>query len=276
MFNIQYLSHVGFFRWTARSFARQWYKRIARVEHSMILPSGASFLLPLNSHLASEAYVSGGDIDIGSEAIFYSLISSGAVVYDVGANVGYYSVYLSPKVAKCYAFEPSVRTGKILNRVIADYSNIKHVAKAVSSKSGQATFYDEPDMEVSGLRASSSAARAVEVEVITLDEFSKLESERVDAIKIDVEGFDFEVLVGARQLIERDQPLVLTEAKMDIGLTQFAKNSGYRIFANVWRNGRSRTVELFQPGIDTKMIFLVPQRLNGAFEELVAKSGLST
>jgi FkbM family methyltransferase len=272
MYNNQYIRQVGFYRWFLRNLIRQWHKRIRRSPHSMVLPTRAVFQLPLDSHLASEVFVSGGDIDLGSEAIFYNLIQKNSIVYDVGANVGYYSVYISPKVARCYAFEPSLRTGKVLACVTAGFSNITHIAKAVSSKSGRATFYEEPDMEVSGLRARSSVATAVEVEVITLDEFSELTPGKVDAIKIDVEGFDFEVLLGAKQLLHRDQPLVLTEAKMDRDLADFAKACGYRIFANIWADGRSRTVELSQPGADTKMVFLVPLRLYNAFEDLVAKS----
>ncbi len=271
MYNLEYLGKVGGWRWLVRNLVRQLHKRVLRTEHSMKLPSGAIFPLPLNSHLASEAYVSSGDIDDGCERMFLSMIKPGGVVYDVGANIGYYSVYVSPVVSKCYAFEPSPKTSEVLRRVVAPFPNIVHVPLAVSSSSRTTMFYEEPSMEVSGLKARTENARPVPVKVTTLDDFSADARDHVDAIKIDVEGYDLEVLKGSRNLIARDQPLILTEAKADERLFAFSEEVGCRVFTNVWRGRQSGyvTVELSRTvAVTTKMIFLVPPRIQSAFEQI--------
>jgi hypothetical protein len=96
---------------------------------------------------------------------------------------------------------------------------------------------------------------------------------KVTAIKIDVEGFDIDVVVGALQTIRKQAPLVLTEAKPEDRLFKLISDLDYAVFAFT-RNIKTRRIsfEQLHPHIaaHTKMLFLVPGRLASEFLRLAA------
>jgi hypothetical protein len=96
---------------------------------------------------------------------------------------------------------------------------------------------------------------------------------RVTAIKIDVEGFDIDVVAGALQTIRKQAPLVLTEAKPEDRLFKLISELDYAVFAFT-RNIKTRGTlfEELHPhsAARTKMLFLVPGRLASEFLRLAA------
>jgi FkbM family methyltransferase len=279
MFNFEYIRRVGIFKWIYKTFIRQFHKRVFRRPHVIRLPSGAVFRRPLESHLASEVYVSGADIDNGSEALFYALLPVDACMYDVGANVGYYSVYMSPKVSRCYAFEPDPRSAELLRLAIVNYTKVVHVPCAVSSSCGEATFYQHSQMEVSGLGIGAAGNAGLRVKVVTLDDFKENEggARKVDAIKIDVEGFDFEVIKGARGIMEVDRPVIVTEAYPSEEFINYVRLLDYSIFGFV-RIGRYQSTlrEIAIAGeFVCKMIFLIHNSQVAGFKQTAGYVELS-
>jgi len=164
------------------------------------------------------------------------LVEPGAVVADIGANVGLYTIALSRLVpdGHVFAFEPSPRTVGYLRRNLASngVSNVTVVAEAVGAEPGELEFFDNrefsagsmavdnaPEMFrewLSDVKRSDGADEArggfVRVPCTTLDAFvSSSGIERLDVVKVDTEGFDLQVLRGAHETLSRFKPAVIVE-----------------------------------------------------------------
>jgi FkbM family methyltransferase len=272
--NRAFIREVGLFRWMGRTAIRQFYKRIARRDHAMQLPTGEWMTLPIADHFASEAFITGGDVDWGSESLLFSLLEGKGAFLDVGAHIGYYSLYVLPRVAVVYAFEPDPRVRVLLEKNVGGKRNIEVIACAVGAAQGRARFTLERHAERSHLcEDGNQDDHQIVVDVVTIDAFVAARGLTVEAIKIDVEGHDTEAIEGALGVLETQQPLVLTEARADDLLFDLTRRVAYRVFAFV-RNPRTRRkwfAELFTNlpiGGETKMLFLVPERFAGRFVQL--------
>jgi len=152
------------------------------------------------------------------------LCEDGSVVFDIGANVGVFSLKLAqrcqkeekkfrihafePNPAICQAFEGNLQ----LNPALADQIHVEKVC--LSSESGKIPFHID-DANTGGgsvLAKATAAAREILVDAITLDEFvARNELERIDFIKIDVEGSEPLVLAGAIETIKQHMPFLYIE-----------------------------------------------------------------
>jgi FkbM family methyltransferase len=146
--------------------------------------------------------------------VFVSHLREGMTVMDVGANWGLYSLLISRAVGpsgKVYAFEPVPEIFARLKEHIAlnNATNVIPVPIALSDEKGVAK------MSVRGGGSSffrHLSNEFVEVQVERLDDFVEREGiERVDAIKIDVEGAELKVIRGADKTIRRDKPILMVE-----------------------------------------------------------------
>ncbi len=145
---------------------------------------------------------------------FLSLILPGAVVADIGANIGLWSVLLSKAVGptgQVLAFEPSPDNVKLLESNLRrnGCTNVRIIAAAVGRASGTGS------LEISTAGATHRLAPAggtgdISVDVVSLDSFVAANHLVVDAVKIDIEGFEPEAFEGMRQVLAR-HPLLLTE-----------------------------------------------------------------
>jgi FkbM family methyltransferase len=133
---------------------------------------------------------------------------------DVGANKGTYTYALARLAKHVWAFEPNPKMFNILKRGAA--ANVTARMVALSDRSGQAELR-VPRMRKGGfsnqgssLSATKIAAnyRAVSVETRRLDD---LDLADIGFMKIDVEGFEAEVLEGARETIRRSRPVMMIE-----------------------------------------------------------------
>ena len=133
------------------------------------------------------------------------------VVYDIGANVGFYSM-LSAAVSNrpVYAFEPSPRNYEYLLKHIEmnGFDTIKPFMLAVGDFDGTASF--DADCDPVAQRISPSGS--LNVEVCQLDTAVKKYGLLAPSIiKIDVEGHELEVLKGAVQLLQDYKPKLYIE-----------------------------------------------------------------
>ncbi len=131
------------------------------------------------------------------------------VLFDVGANVGEWSrraLEINPS-SSIFAFEPNTAPFEKCSKI----SQIKAFNMACGSKEERRTIYDRPDYPIS-THASldrgiiSKLGKGVvekEIEVVTLDQIiASHEIKNIDLLKIDVEGFEYEVLRGAKKAIK--------------------------------------------------------------------------
>ena len=141
------------------------------------------------------------------------------IVLDVGANKGILSIFFSKYVKQVYSFEPIERTYIRLNENIRinNINNIITYNLGLSNSEKSITFYI-PDNQnyssfdqasyVSDAKTSLRGFEKVTAVVKTLDSF---DFEKVDVIKVDVEGAEFDVIKGASILINKCCPLIYIE-----------------------------------------------------------------
>ncbi|MCA1589666.1 MAG: FkbM family methyltransferase, partial [Acidobacteria bacterium] len=126
-------------------------------------------------------------------------IKPGHVFFDIGANVGYYSILASRLIGKSGAViscEPVVRNLALLQRhfEINHASNIRVLPFAVSDKNAMEKFSPGPDTSMGHLAAGSGSGDDVLVPTITLDTIAAEFGISPDVVKIDVEGAEMLVL----------------------------------------------------------------------------------
>lgn len=146
------------------------------------------------------------------------LVKSGDVVLDIGANIGYYTVLLSKLIGadgKVIAFEPTEYFGKILKDNLAE----NHVTNCLVQKYGLSENLNHREIcigdDSATLQWESDISPHNGKEKITLkrldDIIDDFELERLDFIKIDVDGHEPAFLKGAINTIKKYKPIVLLE-----------------------------------------------------------------
>jgi FkbM family methyltransferase len=139
------------------------------------------------------------------------------IVLDCGANIGIFSIYAAKNAKMVYAFEPSENevTSLYENKKLNNCNNIKIIHKAVLDISKNAKlclvenashFIVSPGIKYSVLKDNIDE-KMVSIKTISIDEFVKKENlERVDFIKMDIEGSEEKALLGAKKTLEKFKP----------------------------------------------------------------------
>lgn len=156
--------------------------------------------------LVTQGYATGEIIPLIAE------LDEQAVVLDVGANIGVWARLFAAQLrrGKVYAFEPSPSTFELLRQNCAAYQNVVCVPRALGDLNGQLGFAEHVQPELRHLSAADGGG--VSVPVNRLDDWqAEVGLSRLDLLKIDVEGLEEELLEGARESLQRFQPLVLFE-----------------------------------------------------------------
>lgn len=138
------------------------------------------------------------------------LVRRGAVAVDIGAHIGYYTRILSRLVGRSghvFAFEPCSENFVVLSKNLSQqqYRNVTVFKKAVGAQNAQAILFISPGHSNHSLNAGFTESVGQEqVEIIPLDlVLEQQRISRVDFIKVDVEGFEIEVLNGMRGIIAK-------------------------------------------------------------------------
>jgi FkbM family methyltransferase len=146
----------------------------------------------------------------GVTALFHGLLSPGDVCIDVGANVGYYTLLASRLVGPAghvYALEPAPSAFIRLNDNLAlnGVSNVTALATAAGAEEGHADLYSgSGNVGMSSIRHAHETWTATRVTVRPLPALvDPSELARVRLVKIDVEGFEVEVLRGLEPAFAR-------------------------------------------------------------------------
>lgn len=144
-------------------------------------------------------------------------VKSNWTVLDVGANVGIFTILFSKLCAQVYAFEPIPETVLKLRENLhanACPDNVQIVPLAVSNWTGAR---ESPIHPVWG-----HEVRTEEFLFTTLDDWIKTHGDlHVDAVKIDVDSYDYEVLLGAEQFLRAQRPIVVAELNHALALRGF-------------------------------------------------------
>jgi FkbM family methyltransferase len=146
--------------------------------------------------------------ELPNQKRFASRLRPGDVVYDIGAHVGLYTLLSSGIVGPTghvYAFEPFPRNAEYLRNHIKlnRFTNCTVIEGAVSGRVGSLHF-DPTDLNAAGHLSESGA---LEVETTSIDDFCS-SARPPNAIKINAEGAEMDVLTGGRHTIAKHLPLI--------------------------------------------------------------------
>jgi FkbM family methyltransferase len=175
-------------------------------------------------------------------------VSPGSVVVDAGACLGIYTIAAGKLVGesgRVLSFEPGVESFPVLERNIKlnCLRNIRAFRMALSNSEGKARLYHNVySITCHSLGADPQLSDGFEeVATTTIDRVLEQEGiDRVDFLKMDVEGSEELVLRGARSLLRRARPVILFEinpkAIEQLGLTKYGTwnildGLGYHFFS---------------------------------------------
>lgn len=182
------------------------------------------------------------------------IIKQGDVFADVGANIGEISLAAAKRVGvsgKVYSFEPMTYLFQRLVQHI-EMNNIKQITtvrQGLAREPRTAIIYAQEEKFKDGTSHAGLGTiypfgdrnqPVEEIELTTLDNyFNEHEIQKLNLIKIDVEGAELDVLHGARYTLERHKPLVILELQAETArvagnsaeeIVTLLRSSGYDIF----------------------------------------------
>lgn len=148
------------------------------------------------------------------------LLKPGAIVLDVGAHVGLFTILLARWVGatgRVFAFEPTPATRVALSDHLAlngVADRVEVIGEAVSDEVGEAILHAvcfSPENTLNAVHSRLGPAEKVRVPVTTVDAFCVARKLKPALLKIDIEGYEWHALRGAKETIASCRPNVLIE-----------------------------------------------------------------
>jgi FkbM family methyltransferase len=201
-----------------------------------------------------------GKIETGTSRLCKRILRPGDVVFDIGANIGWYTCLFAKYVTcagKVHAFEPvpwifeKLRVNCALNG-LTDTGSVFLNKLAIGENEGKMnlfTFKDLPHGETSAkIRDNLTVTSSVLVDVNSLDNYlRKIDNPIVSLVKVDIEGSEWSLLDGAKQFLNcRTPPMWIFEINFETAaafgwspydLLDRLQNIGFRFFRieGAWR-----------------------------------------
>jgi len=163
-----------------------------------------------------------GTYEPSVQRLIRDFVQPGSCVIDVGANVGAISLALSKQIGnsgKLFSFEPGPELYEKLAKNFASNSQLSNhtlVKKGLGSQKAMLQWqYSTSDPGNASILWVDHDQPTIEVEVVTLDEATQeLCIDQVDFIKIDVEGMEYDVILGGIKTITKCLPILLFETSL--------------------------------------------------------------
>jgi FkbM family methyltransferase len=155
-------------------------------------------------------------------------LSLGDVAVDVGANIGIYTQLLSRWVGPTglvHSFEPSPENFGRLQSATRKLANVRLSQSAVGESSRRTALYvsDKLNVDHRAYRPEGDSRPTVPIEMIALDDYFKT-GERVDLIKMDIQGYELHALRGASRVLADNPTIKLLFEFWPYGLKQAGSN----------------------------------------------------
>ena len=161
-----------------------------------------------------------GECEPEVQAALVQHLRPGMTFYDIGANIGFFSLLAARLVGKegsVIAFEADPQVAERLRENITqnDFSSVTVEEKAVWKETTTISFVradpnSSPDRGLGHVDMSPTAGNVLSVQAVSLDDFVS-NSPAPDFLKCDVEGAEVEVFLGARHLLNQKRPGILCE-----------------------------------------------------------------
>ncbi len=225
-------------------------KQLFRIQRSPVETAYGTFWIDPVSNFG-RAIRTHGHYEPDMMATVAQLLQEGDTFLDIGGNEGYFSVLAAQHVGdsgRVICIEPQSRLQPVLSRHVAENAadTIEVIQVAIADQVGMATLSLSPDINTgsSGLFRTTAYATPVEsVPQTTLEQlFDDLNLSRVTLMKIDVEGFEYEVIMGGTAILQQDcienialelHPSILQQrGKSDAEIIAKLEDCGYRVNPN--------------------------------------------
>jgi len=158
-------------------------------------------------------YVASGELYFINTFLHTIIKTKNPVFYDVGGNKGDYTLMLKASFpsSAITTFEPNPNTYEVLDANVGNKSKLinkgvgekKDVLKLYFDVNNKTSVQASSDPEILKQIAKTSTLENVDIDVVTLDDV--VTENCIDLLKIDVEGYELEVLKGAKELIENNK-----------------------------------------------------------------------
>jgi FkbM family methyltransferase len=140
-------------------------------------------------------------------------LREGDCVLGIGANIGYYSLMEARLVGprgKVYAIEPVPHNMKLLedNIRLNNYGNIETFRLAMGQSDGVSKIYLSDHPNWSSFYRPRKVTGRIDTQIASVDSFLK-DKRPPDLVRMDVEGYEYEILIGMSGLLESNKPLRL-------------------------------------------------------------------
>ena len=208
----------------------------------------------LNSYLHKGYWYHGKSREYETVVLFKELIKAGDSVIEVGGHLGYFTTYFSSLVGiegNVVVFEPGKNNLSYLKNNIGNirsdvFGKINLIEKGVGNIDGELEFFLDPITgqnnsfvkDFKGFYANRSQSADVNAQIITdkvpiikLDTFLSSYNLIPDFIKVDVEGFEWEVVQGMVDTIKNHRPNLMIEIQSNSDkILEFFFQNSYRIY----------------------------------------------
>jgi len=231
------LSKYGIFQKTSRFLT-------VKLKPDFVIIDGDKLYLDKYDDLSLSVYGSRGKI---TSELFAKEIKKGDVVIDIGAHIGFYTLFFAKLVGptgKVFAFEPYKANFTLLkkNIEINGYQNIIAENKAISNLTCKSKFYLGNESYMCGaLFKPEHFDDVVDVDTVSLDDYFKDFKEKIDFIKMDMCGAEGKAFQGMNLVLSKNPYVKIVQEWWPWGITQHGisnpekhlellVNNNYKIF----------------------------------------------
>ncbi len=157
------------------------------------------------------------------------LVEEDMYCVDIGANIGYFTLLLSKLVGEegyVRAYEPETKNYDLLlkNLALNKVSNVTPIQEGVYSRASSKLLYVSKGYYGSHSlrRGTNKEPLGLDIELVELDSLdSQMGNQKVDFVKVDVQGAEMEVLQGMSNVIDKNPYIIMIWEYLPLGLKRF-------------------------------------------------------
>ncbi|WP_460559073.1 FkbM family methyltransferase [Ferruginibacter profundus] len=203
-------------------FFKYWYIRICRYllqKKYLTIMAGPlkGYRWPVSR---SYDYITGTNESDEVMAEFCSWLGPGTVFYDIGSNIGYYSFIANTFIStgKIYAIEPTAFNNQLFHQLVLinknklQHNTIQLCPFAVADTAKEVLFSNNTVFAEGNSYipvANNNKAEKIKVQCYSIDGLLQMGYAAPDVIKLDVEGAEYDALIGATQTLQQYKPNLL-------------------------------------------------------------------
>jgi len=192
------------------------------------------------------------------------------IALDIGANIGNHTVFFSKYFSHVKAFEPNNKVFNVLKcNIDNNCNNVEALNIGLADSDGYLDFYqNDTNLGGSKFTANLNLDPTFRSQVKALDSMDF--PQPIGLIKIDVEGFELEVLKGSVMYLNRDSPMILFELleenfiNSESEVIAFLKRIGYNKFGYIRKSPR---IDLFPKALNRVMNYIIYRSVRLEFTE---------